>query len=163
MKVAIGCDHGGYPLKETVLKWLFAHNIDVIDKGTDSAEAQVDYPDYALSVALEVNEGYVDYGVLLCGTGLGMSMTANRVPGIRCAVLTDTFSARAARAHNDANVMALGARVTGPGVAEDILEAFFTTKFSDEERHKRRIEKIGLIERDIQKKLEEKHEKQEKK
>lgn len=149
VKVAIGCDHGGYALKDTVLKWLFSHNIDVVDKGIDGAQEKVDYPPYALAVALEVQRGYVDYGVLLCGTGIGMSVAANKVPGIRCANVTDSYMARLTREHNDANVLAMGARVIGPGVAEDILEAFFSTKFSGDERHKSRIGEITEIEQDI--------------
>lgn len=149
VKVAIGCDHGGYALKDTVLKWLFAHSIEVVDKGIDGAQEKVDYPPYALAVALEVQKGYVDYGVLLCGTGIGMCIAANKVPGIRCALATDAYTARLTREHNDANVLSIGARVTGPGVAEDILEAFFNTKFSGEERHKKRIDEITEIETDI--------------
>lgn len=149
VKVAIGCDHGGYALKDTVLKWLFSHNIDVVDKGIDGAQEKVDYPPYALAVALEVQKGYVDYGVLLCGTGIGMCIAANKVPGVRCALATDAYTARLTREHNDANVLSIGARVTGPGVAEDILEAFFNTKFSGEERHKNRIDEIAEIETDI--------------
>lgn len=151
MKVALGCDHAGYPLKATVLKWLFSHSIEVKDMGTDSATAQVDYTDYAYPVALEVQKGYVDVGILICGTGLGVSITANKVPGIRCAVLTDSFSAHSSREHNNANCIALGARVTGPGVAEEILNAYFSASFSTEERHRRRVEKIELIEKDIAK------------
>ena len=149
MKVAIGCDHAGYPLKATVLRWLFAHGMEVMDMGTDSASAQVDYTDFAKPVALEVQKGYADIGVLMCGTGLGMSLTANKIPGIRCAVLTDSFSARAAREHNNANCIALGARVTGTGVIEEILEAFFSASFSEEERHRRRVAKLEELERDI--------------
>lgn len=151
MKVAIGCDHGGYPLKDMVLKWLFSHNIDVVDKGIDGAQESVDYPPYALAVALEVQRGYVDMGILLCGTGLGMSITANKVPGIRCAVVTDAYSARMARTHNDANVLSIGARVIGSGVVEDILDVFINTKFSDEPRHQKRIDLIKEIEKDIMK------------
>lgn len=149
MKVAIGCDHGGYPLKDTVLKWLFAHNIEVVDKGIDGAVEKADYPPYALAVALEVQKGYVDCGVLLCGTGIGMSIAANKVPGIRCALATDAYTARLTREHNDANVLSIGARVTGPGVTEDILEAFFNTKFSGDKRHRARIDMITEIETDI--------------
>lgn len=149
VKVAIGCDHGGYALKDTVLKWLFSHGIDVIDKGIDGAQEKVDYPPYALAVALEVQKGYVDYGVLLCGTGIGMTIAANKVPGIRCATVSNSYTARLTREHNDANILAMGARVTGPGVAEDILDAFFNTKFSGDERHKNRIGEIKEIEDDI--------------
>lgn len=146
MTVAIGCDHGGYPLKVEILKYLFKHQYIVVDCGTDSASASVDYPEYAKKVADAVASGEVEYGILMCSTGLGVSMAANKVPGIRCALVGDTFSAHRAREHNDANVLALGASVTGSGLALDIVNIFLTTPFSEEERHKRRVGQIKAIE-----------------
>lgn len=144
--VAIGCDHGGYPLKVEILKYLFKHQFIVVDCGTDSASASVDYPEFAGKVAEKVKNGEVEYGILMCSTGIGISIAANKVPGIRCALLSDTFSAHRAREHNDANVLALGAAVTGSGLAVDIVDVFLNTEFSGEERHKRRIAGIKAIE-----------------
>ncbi|HEU4962414.1 MAG TPA: ribose 5-phosphate isomerase B [Bacilli bacterium] len=144
MKIAIAADHGGYLLKEQVKKKLEAMNLEFHDFGTDSEES-VDYPDYGIKVAEAVAGGEYDRGILICGTGLGMMIVANKVPGIRCALLHDTFSAKATREHNDANVMAMGARVIGPGLAEDIVELWLTTDFSGG-RHQKRLDKIGAIE-----------------
>ena len=144
--VAIGCDHGGYPLKLEILKYLFKHQFIVVDCGTDSASASVDYPEFATKVADAVRKGEVEFGILMCSTGVGISITANKVPGIRCALATDTFVARRAREHNDANVLALGGSVIGTGLAVDIVDTFLNTAFSDEDRHKRRIAQIKAVE-----------------
>jgi ribose 5-phosphate isomerase B len=144
MKIALAADHGGYALKESVKKKLEAMNLEYHDYGTHSEES-VDYPDYGIQVAEAVARGEFDRGILICGTGLGMSMVANKVTGIRCAVLHDTFSAKATREHNDANVMAMGARVIGPGLADDIVEIWLTTEFSGG-RHAQRLHKIAAIE-----------------
>lgn len=144
MRVIIGSDHGGYRLKESLKTMMEQRGIAVEDVGC-GCEESVDYPDYALPVARRVAAGEFDRGVLVCGTGLGMSIAANKVPGIRCAVVSDEFSARMSREHNDANVLALGERVVGPGLAETILSTWLETEF-DGGRHRRRVDKIGLLE-----------------
>jgi ribose 5-phosphate isomerase B len=138
LKVAIGCDHGGFGLKDivkSVLKEL-GHEID--DLGCDSSES-VDYPNFAQAVSALVIEGKCDRGILVCGTGIGMSMAANRIPGIRAALCNEMFSARMSREHNDANILCIGARVIGPGLAEEIIRTWMTTDFAGG-RHQRRIE-----------------------
>lgn len=144
MKVAIGSDHGGLDLKETVISVLKDLQIDVEDLGAFSKES-VDYPDYAQKVAEGVAAGTYDKGVLICGTGIGMSIAANKVPGIRAALCNEVYSAQMARAHNDANIVCMGARVVGPGVAGEIVKAFFTAQHEGG-RHARRVEKIHLLE-----------------
>ena len=146
MKIALGADHGGFQLKETIKEWLMEKGYEVSDKGTYD-EQSCDYPDYAKAVALEIAGGNADRGVLVCGTGIGMSISANKVKGIRAAVCGDTFSARMSRLHNDANVLALGQRVTGAGLALDILELWLNTSFEGG-RHKTRVDKIMQIETD---------------
>jgi ribose 5-phosphate isomerase B len=145
MKIAIAADHGGYALKESVKRKLESMNLTYHDFGTHSEES-VDYPDYGILVAEAVARGEFDRGILICGTGLGMSIVANKVPGIRCALLHDTFSARATREHNDTNVMAMGARVIGPGLADEIVEIWLTTDFTGG-RHTKRLNKIAEIEK----------------
>jgi ribose 5-phosphate isomerase B len=145
MIVAFGCDHGGFALKNEIIKYLKGRNIKVIDMGTNS-DKSTDYAPYAEKVCECVNSGEADFGVLVCGTGIVMSLAANKVRGIRCAHVTDTFTAYATRSHNDTNVIAMGARVTGPGLALDILGVFLDTPFSGEERHVRRIEQVMAIE-----------------
>ena len=144
MIIAIGADHGGFQLKETVRAWLVENGHEVKDKGTFD-EQSCDYPDYGKAVALDVAEGKADRGILVCGTGIGISMSANKVRGIRAALCGDTFSARMSRLHNDANVLAMGQRVTGPGLALDIVEIWLATGFEGE-RHQRRVDKIMKIE-----------------
>lgn len=139
--IAVGCDHGGFELKQEILKHLRSRNIPYQDLGTYSADS-CDYPVYAKAVARAVLSGECDRGILICGTGIGVSITANRFPGIRAALCGDCFSAEATRSHNDANVLALGARVTGPGLALKIVDTFLDTPFSNEERHSRRISLI---------------------
>jgi ribose 5-phosphate isomerase B len=145
MRVAIACDHPAVALKARLVEVLRGRGHEVLDLGTDGP-ASVDYPDYALRVAEEVASGRCDTGVLICGTGIGMSLAANKVPGIRAAVATNGYMARMARAHNDANVLCLGARVIGEGVAEEILVAWLETPFEGG-RHAVRVEKISRIER----------------
>lgn len=154
MVIALACDHGGYPLKAEVLKYLFAHNHEVIDLGTDSATQSVDYPDYAKKAGEAVLDGRAERGILLCGTGIGMSIAANKISGVRCALLSDVYSARLTREHNDANMMAMGARVVGPGLALDIIGAFLSTEFSKDDRHQRRIDKVAAIEKEIEERVE---------
>lgn len=145
MKLAIASDHGGFALKELLKNHLEERQTAVTDCGTDS-EASCDYPDFAEKACRLVQEGKADFAVLICGTGIGMSMSANKMNGIRAALCGETFSAHFTRAHNDANVLCLGARVTGPGLAEMILDTFLDTPFEGG-RHQRRIDKIADIER----------------
>jgi ribose 5-phosphate isomerase B len=145
MRVGIACDHLGVALKNSLVELLRARGHEVLDLGTDSAQS-VDYPDYALRVTDALTEGRCDTGILICGTGIGMSLSANKVPGIRAAVATDPYMARMARAHNDANILCLGARVIGEGVAEEIVDAWLETAFEGG-RHAIRVDKISQIER----------------
>ena len=137
MKVAIGCDHGGIDLKQTVVAVLqeLGHEID--DQGCFSEES-VDYPNFAQAVCSLVKDGSCERGILVCGTGIGMSMAANRFPEIRAALCTETYSARMSREHNNANVLCLGARVTGPGLAAEIVRTWMTVDFAGG-RHQHRI------------------------
>ncbi len=145
MRIAIGADHGGFNLKAEVVKFVQSLGHEVMDVGCDCADS-VDYPDYSLPVCEKVAAGEADRGILICGTGIGMSIAANKYPGIRCALLHDTFSAKATREHNDTTVMAMGERVIGPGLALEIVKIWLETEFSGEERHKNRISKVSAIE-----------------
>lgn len=145
MKIALGTDHGGIRLKQDIINVIEKLGHEVVDVGCNCTDA-VDYPDYALPVCEQVIEGKVDRGILVCGTGIGMSIAANKVPGIRCALVHDVFSAKATREHNDTNVLALGERVIGPGLACEIVKEWLVTEFSEEERHVNRVNKIKLIE-----------------
>ena len=138
MKVAIGCDHGGFELKKQVVKHLADQGYELTDVGCNSLDS-VDYPVYAKKVCDLVNNGDVELGILICGTGIGMSMAANKIKGIRAALLSDCFSAEKTREHNNANVMCLGGRVIGPELAFRIVDTFLTTPFSNAERHQRRV------------------------
>lgn len=139
--IALGCDHGWYPLMKEIIKYLDENGIAYKNFGTFSEES-VDYPAYAKQVAHAVADGACEKGILVCGTGIGISIAANKVKGIRAALCGDVFSAKATREHNDANILAMGARVTGPGLALEILKAFLETPFSNDERHIRRIRQI---------------------
>ena len=139
--IAIGSDHGGYLLKEEIKKYLKEKEIAFKDFGCDSEEA-CDYPVYGKAVAEAVAKGTYEKGILICGTGIGISISANKIKGIRAALCCDCFSAEAAREHNDANILCLGGRVTGTGLALKIVDTFFKTEFSKEERHERRIAMI---------------------
>lgn len=139
-EIGIGSDHGGFELKEIVKEHLEEKGYTVKDYGTDSEES-VDYPDYGKAVAKGVVAGEVDGGIVICGTGIGISLAANKVEGIRCALCSDTFSARMSRMHNDANMLALGGRVLGRGLALDIVDAWLDSEFEGG-RHQRRVEKI---------------------
>lgn len=144
MKVALACDHGGFALKAEIIETIKECGFEVIDCGCNSEEP-VDYPDYADKVCKLVTDGEAKFGVLICGTGIGMSMAANKHKGIRCALLSDCFSAEMTRLHNDSNVMALGARVMGPGLAQMITKIYLTTEFSHAERHQNRIDKVNAL------------------
>lgn len=139
--IAIGSDHGGYELKESVKRYLEEKNIPYRDMGCNS-RASVDYPVYGRAVAESVAEGACEKGIVICTTGIGISMVANKVPGVRCALCGDTLSARMTRLHNDANVLALGGGMVGENLAIDIVETFLNTAFSGEEKHRRRVEMI---------------------
>ena len=139
--IALGCDHGGYGLMQDVIKQLEERGLEYKNYGCYSEES-VDYPVYAKKVAHAVADGECERGILICGTGIGISITANKVPGIRAALCGDCFSAQATREHNDANILAMGARVTGPGLALKIVDTFLDTPFSNDERHIRRIKMI---------------------
>ncbi|MCF0154600.1 MAG: ribose 5-phosphate isomerase B [Veillonella sp.] len=145
MKVAIGADHGGYSLKEDLKHLLEDMGVEYKDFGTHSTDS-VDYPDIAVPVAQAVAAGEFDRGILVCGTGIGIGIAANKVPGIRAALVHDTFSAHACREHNDANILTMGERVIGPGLARDIVKIWLTTEFEGG-RHERRVEKIMAIEK----------------
>lgn len=142
--IALGSDHGGYGLKQEIKKYLDENRFEYKDFGCNSTEA-CDYPEYAKAVAQSVAKGECEKGILICGTGIGISMAANKVKGIRAAVCTDCFTAEATRLHNDANILALGGRVVGPGLAVKITETFLNTEFSGDERHKRRIAQIESV------------------
>lgn len=139
--IAIGSDHGGFALKKAIMKHLSDRGLEYKDFGTYS-EDSCDYPEFGRAVALAVASGECERGIAICGTGIGISITANKVPGIRAALCGDCFSAEATRQHNDANVLALGARVVGEGLALKIVDTFLDTPFSNDERHMRRIAKI---------------------
>lgn len=139
--IAIGSDHGGYELKQEIIQYLKDKEIPFKDFGSFNTDA-VDYPLYAREVAKAVKEGECETGILLCGTGIGISIAANRMEGIRCALCSDCFSAEATRLHNDANILAMGGRVVGPGLAVKIVDTFLSTEFSNDARHIRRIQCI---------------------
>lgn len=139
--IAIGCDHGGYELKQEIMNHLKERGIEYKDYGTYSSES-CDYPEYARAVAYAVRDGQCEKGILICGTGIGISIAANKVKGIRAALCHDCFSAQATREHNDANILAMGARVVGPGLALKIVDTFLDTEFSNDQRHIRRIQLI---------------------
>ncbi len=143
MKIYIANDHGGVELKNEIVKYLKSLNYEVENLGTNE-NAAVDYPDFGHLVAEKVLEDKNSKGILICGTGIGISISANRHAGIRCALCNDVFSARATREHNDANILALGARVTGTGLALMIVKEFLDTEFSNDQRHVNRINKIEL-------------------
>lgn len=144
MKIAIGSDHGGFDLKQEIIDHLKLKDIEVVDSGTYSNDS-VDYPDFGKKVAESVVSKEVDRGIVICGTGIGISIAANKVKGIRCALCTDTYSARMSREHNNANVLALGARVLGTGLALEIVDTWIKSEFEGG-RHERRVNKITEIE-----------------
>ena len=139
--IGIGSDHGGFALKEAIKKHLEERGLEYKDYGTYSS-ASCDYPVYGRAVAKAVAAGECELGILICGTGIGISITANKVPGVRAALCSDCFSAEATRQHNNANILALGARVVGEGLALMIVDTFLDTPFSNDERHVRRISMI---------------------
>ena len=146
MKIAIGCDHGALTLKNTVVAHLEKQGHEVTDFGTYTMDS-CDYPDYAAQAAQAVADGKCDRGIVLCTTGIGVSIAANKIKGIRCALLSDVMSARMTREHNDTNVMAIGAGVVGTMLALEIVDTWIGTEFSGNERHQRRIEKVMALEK----------------
>src|SRR5262249_55198811 len=144
MKVAVGSDHAGFTLKQEVAASLRAAGHDVLDVGTDST-APVDYPDFAEKVALAVRDGRAERAVLICGSGVGASVAACKVPGIRAAVCHDTYSAHQGVEHDDMNVLVLGGRVVGPALAHELVQAYVAARYTGEERHARRLAKVQAI------------------
>ena len=141
MKVSIGCDHGGYDLKEEIKKHLIERGIEIVDVGCDKKE-RCDYPIYGREAALKVADKTCDKGIVICTTGIGISITANKVKGIRCALCSEPLSAKMTRLHNDANMLAMGAALIGINMAKEITDTFLDTPFSGEERHQKRIDLI---------------------
>jgi ribose 5-phosphate isomerase B len=151
VKIGIGSDHGGYNLKKDIIAYLEKKGIECVDFGTKNDVDSVDYPIYGEKVAEAVVSKDIDYGILCCGTGIGISLAANKVPGIRCAVVSDTFSAKMSKAHNDANMLSLGERVLGRGLALEIVDAWIETEFEGG-RHDKRVNIIKSIEEKYNKK-----------
>ena len=145
MKIAIACDHGALDLKNAVMEHLKKKGHEVVNFGTDTLDS-CDYPDFAGAAAKAVASGECEKGIVMCTTGIGVSISANKVNGIRCALLSDLWSARMTREHNDTNMMALGAGVVGTNLALEIVDTWLTTEFSKGERHQRRIDKMMALE-----------------
>ena len=147
MRISIACDHGAYMLKNKVAQHLKDQGHEVVDFGTNGPES-CDYPDFAAQAARAVAEGTCERGIVLCTTGIGVSITANKVHGIRCALLSDVLSAKMTRLHNDTNMMALGAGIVGENLALEIVDTWVSTPFSGEARHQRRIDKVMALEQE---------------
>ena len=145
MKVAVAADHAGFPLKDLVLEIVRQSGNEAIDLGTSSTES-VDYPDYAEKIGRSIQSGEADRGILICGSGVGATVAANKMRGIRAGLCHDTYSAHQSVEHDDANVLALGARVIGSALAADIVKAFLGAEFSGEARHQRRVDKVLALE-----------------
>src|SRR5947207_14745367 len=146
MRIAIGADHGGFPLNERAIEELSGAGHELIDFGTHDGSIPDEYPDYAIQVGEAVQNGAAEIGILVCGSGVGAAVAANKLRGIRAALCGDTYSAHQSREHDDCNVLCLGARVVGMELALDIVRAFVAAKFSGEERHRRRLAKIQKME-----------------
>ncbi|BAG07760.1 MAG: ribose 5-phosphate isomerase B [Finegoldia magna] len=146
MKIAIAADHGGFELKDSMVEYIKSLGNEVVDLGTNSADS-VDYPDYAKKVCEEIQKGNSDLGILICGTGIGMSLAANKFEGIRAACVSDVYSAKMSRNHNNANVLCIGARVIGDEVAKLIIKTFLENEF-EAGRHQRRVDKIMAFEKE---------------
>jgi ribose 5-phosphate isomerase B len=146
MQIAVGADHAGFPLKGSLVEFLKSEGHAVLDLGTHNTDP-VDYPDFAEAVGEAVLQGNAERGLLVCGSGLGACVAANKLPGIRAALCHDSYSARQGVAHDDVNVLCLGARVIGPALAVEVLRVWLATRFSEEERHKRRLAKIVELEK----------------
>ncbi|MCM3900807.1 MAG: ribose 5-phosphate isomerase B [Pyrinomonadaceae bacterium] len=146
MRIAVGADHGGHPLNERVIEELRAAGHEITDFGTHDGSQPDDYPDYALKVGQDVQSGAVEIGILICGSGVGAAVAANKLKGVRAALCGDTYSAHQSREHDDCNVLCLGARVIGVELAMEIARAFVAARFTGEERHRRRLMKVAEIE-----------------
>jgi RpiB/LacA/LacB family sugar-phosphate isomerase len=146
MRVAIGADHAGFSLKQDLVDYLKSLKHDVLDLGTNNTEP-VDYPDYAEAVGKAITERRAERGLLVCGSGVGASVAANKISGIRAGLCHDTYSAHQGVEHDDMNVLVLGARVIGPALAQELVRDFLAAKFSGAERHRRRLEKIKMLEK----------------
>lgn len=146
IRIAIGADHGGFPLNERVIEELRAAGHQITDFGTHDGSQPDDYPDYAREVGQTIQRGDADIGILICGSGVGAAVAANKLRGIRAALCGDTYSAHQSREHDDCNVLCLGARVVGPELAMEIVRAFVNARFTGEERHRRRLKKVAEIE-----------------
>ena len=147
IRIVIGADHGGYPLNERVITELRLAGHEITDFGTHDGSIADDYPDYAVKVGQNIQSGKADIGILICGSGVGAAVAANKLPGIRAALCGDTYSAHQSREHDDCNVLCLGARVVGPELAMEIVRAFVAARFTGEERHLRRVGKIAELEK----------------
>jgi len=145
MRIAIGADHAGFDLKQIIAAYLRYHGHEVIDQGTDS-DRPVDYPDFAEAVAKTLLAGQAERGLLICGSGVGASVSANKIPGIRAGLCHNTYSARQGVEHDDMNILVLGARVIGVEMARELVDNFLAAKFKGEERHRKRIDKIRALE-----------------
>jgi ribose 5-phosphate isomerase B len=145
MQVGLASDHGGFGLKEDLKAFLKSTGVDPVDLGSFD-ETSVDYPDFGIQVAEKISRGELEKGILICGTGIGMSVVANKFPGVRAALANELYSARCSREHNDANILVLGGRVVGPGLAREIVRVWLETPFSGG-RHQRRLEKITALEK----------------
>lgn len=146
IKIAIGADHGGFPLNERIIDELRQSGHEFIDFGTHDGSQPDDYPDYALKVGEAIQTAQAEIGILVCGSGVGAAVAANKLTGIRAALCGDTYSAHQSREHDDCNVLCLGARVTGEALALEIVRAFVAARFTGEERHRRRLNKVAAIE-----------------
>jgi len=146
MRIAIGADHAGYDLKQSIGSFLGKLEHEVIDLGTGSAGIPVDYPDFAEAVGLAIVEGRADRGIVVCGSGVGASVAANKIHGVRAGLCHDTYSAHQGVEHDDVNVLVLGSRVIGVELARELVQAFLRARFSNEERHKRRLGKVAALE-----------------
>jgi len=145
MRMVLGADHAGFQLKQEIADYLRQRGCSVLDVGTDGP-APVDYPDFAEAVGMPVVQGKADRGIVICGSGIGASIAANKIPGVRAGVCHDTYSARQGVEHDDMNVLVMGSRVIGPALAHEIVATFLKAKFSGEERHRRRLDKVSAIE-----------------
>jgi RpiB/LacA/LacB family sugar-phosphate isomerase len=152
MRIVVGSDHGGYSLKRDVVAWLRQDGHDVLDVGTDSVEA-VDYPDFAEAVAAAVIDGCAERGVLICGSGVGACIAANKIPGVRAAICHDAYSAHQGVEHDNMNILVLGGRIVGTALALDLVRAFVAARYTAEERHARRLAKVTAIEQRYSKAL----------
>jgi ribose 5-phosphate isomerase B len=147
LRVALGADHGGFTLKSQLLPWLQGHGYETLDMGADTLDSADDYPDFAAAVAQAVASGQAQRGILICGSGVGACITANKVPGIRASICHDTYSAHQGVEHDDMNVLCLGAGIVGVELARELVTAFLEARFAGEKRHRRRLQKVVAIER----------------